>query len=59
MLLITNGLLHTMENDAPLRADILIDKGKIIEIKNKIIPTYETEIFDLPALRQYCGHDPG
>lgn len=55
MLLITNGLLHTMENDAPLRADILIDKGKIIEIKNKIIPTYETEIFDAENLNVYPG----
>lgn len=55
MLLITNGLLHTMENDAPLRADILIDKGKIIEIKNKIIPTHETEIFDAENLNVYPG----
>ena len=55
MLLITNGILHTMENDAPLRADILIDKGKIIEIKKHIVPSSETEIFNAENLNVYPG----
>ena len=40
MLLISNGILHTMESDTPIRADILIDKGKIIKIKKQIVPYY-------------------
>ncbi len=55
MLLIKNGLLHTMENDEPLRADILIDKGKITEIKNQIFPPKEAEIFDAESLNVYPG----
>lgn len=55
MLLIKNGLLHTMENDEPLRADILTDKGKIIEIKEEIIASAETEIFNAENLNVYPG----
>jgi len=55
MLLIANGLLHTMENDAPLRADILIDKGKIIKIKEQIVPSAETEILDAEKMNVYPG----
>ncbi len=55
MLLIKNGLLHTMENDTPLHADILTDKGKIIKIKNRIVPTAETEIFNAENLNVYPG----
>ncbi|MBE6795957.1 MAG: amidohydrolase [Ruminococcaceae bacterium] len=55
MLLIKNGLLHTMENDEPLRADILIDKGKITEIKKQISPPKQAEIFDAENLNVYPG----
>lgn len=55
MLLIINGLLHTMETDAPLQADILIDKGKIVKIKKKIVPTEGTEIFNAENLNIYPG----
>ncbi len=55
MLLIVNGLLHTMERSTPLRADILVDKGKIIKIKEKIVPTEGTEVFDAENLNVYPG----
>ncbi len=55
MLLIANGLLHTMETDTPLRADILVNKGKIIKIKENIIPTEGTEVFDAENLNVYPG----
>ncbi len=55
MLLISNGLLHTMENDTPIRADILTDKGKIIKIKKQIIPPADAEIFNAENLNVYPG----
>ncbi len=55
MLLIINGLIHTMESDTPLRADILINKGKIIKIKKEIIPPEGSEIFDAENLNVYPG----
>lgn len=55
MLLIMNGLLHTMESDTPLQADILIDKGKILKIKKNIVPPSETEIFNAQNLNVYPG----
>ncbi len=55
MLLIKNGLLHTMENDAPFYADILIDKGKIIEIKKQIVSSTETEILNAENMNVYPG----
>ncbi len=55
MLLIANGLLHTMESDTPLRADILVNKGKIIKIKENIVPPERTEVFDAENLNVYPG----
>ncbi|MBE6812057.1 MAG: amidohydrolase [Ruminococcaceae bacterium] len=55
MLLIKNGLLHTMESDTPIRADMLIDNGKIIKIKKQIIPSAETEIYNAENLNVYPG----
>ncbi len=55
MLLIKNGILHTMEIDAPILSDILIDKGKIIKIKKQIIPSEGTEIIDAENLNVYPG----
>ena len=55
MLLIANGLLHTMETDTPLRADILLKEGKIVKIKENIIPTKGTEVFDAENLNVYPG----
>ena len=36
MLLIKNGTLYTMEENEPICADLLINKGKIIEISEKM-----------------------
>ncbi len=55
MLLIANGLLHTMESDAPIKADILTDKGKIIKIKKQIVPPTDAEIIDAENLNVYPG----
>ncbi len=55
MLLIVNGLLHTMESDIPLRADILVDKGKIIKIGKKIVPEEGMEVLDAENLNVYPG----
>lgn len=55
MLLISNGVLHTMENDTPIQADILTDKGKIIKIKKQIVPPAEAEIFNAENLNVYPG----
>lgn len=55
MLLIVNGLLHTMESDIPLRADILVDKGKIIKIGKKIVPEEGMKVLDAENLNVYPG----
>lgn len=55
MLLIVNGLLHTMESDTPLRADILVNGGKIVKIKKRIVPSEGTEVFDAENLNVYPG----
>lgn len=55
MLLIQNGLLYTMEERQPRRADILLRKGKIAEISDRIAPTEGMRIFDAGGLRVYPG----
>ncbi|MBR3767171.1 MAG: amidohydrolase [Clostridia bacterium] len=55
MLLIRNGLLHTMEQDEPIHADILINNGKIEKIGNEIPENAETEIFDASNMNIYPG----
>ncbi len=55
MLLIANGLLHTMESDTPLRADILVNKGKIVKIREKIVPPAEADVIDAENLNVYPG----
>lgn len=55
MLLIKNGLLHTMESDTPIYADILINKGKIKKIEKNITPTSGTEVFDAENMNVYPG----
>ncbi|MBE6717170.1 MAG: amidohydrolase [Ruminococcaceae bacterium] len=55
MLLIVNGLLHTMESDTPQKADILVNEGKIVKIKKKIEPSEGTEVFDAENLNVYPG----
>ncbi|MGN1369738.1 MAG: amidohydrolase [Aristaeellaceae bacterium] len=55
MLLIRNGLLHTMEEKAPKRADLLIREGKIIKIAPDIDPDGDAEIFDAAGMQVYPG----
>lgn len=55
MLLIRNGLLHTMCERYPLRADLLIDGGKIAHIAEHISPSGDTELLDAQGLDVYPG----
>lgn len=55
MLLIQNGLLYTMEEAQPIRADLLAVDGKIAEIADHIAPTERMEVLDAHGLRVYPG----
>lgn len=55
MLLIQNGLLYTMEDEHPIRADLLIQDGKITKIDESIIPTDDMHTFDAQGLQVYPG----
>ncbi len=55
MLLIKNGLVFTMETNKEIHSDLLIDRGKIIEISENITPTERMEIIDATGLRIYPG----
>lgn len=55
MLLIKNGLLHTMESEKPVMADLLAAHGKIIEISKGITPTEQMEIFDAENMFVFPG----
>ncbi|MBE5954108.1 MAG: amidohydrolase [Lachnospiraceae bacterium] len=55
MLLIKNGTLYTMEKDEAIRADLLIDNGKIARISSDIEPTEKMEVIDATNKRVYPG----
>lgn len=55
MLLIRNGLLYTMEDAEPVRADLLAANGKIVKIAADITPSESMEVFDARGLRVYPG----
>ena len=55
MLLIQNGLIHTMEQKEPLRADLLIRDGKIAEIAESIPPTESMQLVNAAGLRVFPG----
>lgn len=55
MLLIQNGILHTMESEDPVHADLLIKDGKIAQIARKITPKKGMKIIDAEGLRVYPG----
>lgn len=55
MLLIANGILHTMEADTPLQADMLINEGKIVKIKERIVAPAEAEVIDADNMNVYPG----
>lgn len=55
MLLIKNGLLHTMETESPVRADLLVKNGKIAEIASDITITEKMEVLDATGFLVFPG----
>ena len=55
MLLIHNGLLHTMESEKPREADLLIRYGKIAKIAPSIPREKDMQVFDASGLHVYPG----
>jgi len=55
MLLIKNGLLFTMEQINPIKSDLLIHDGKIIQISNQIQITERMQMIDAKGLSVYPG----
>ncbi len=55
MLLIQNGILYTMEENEAIKADVLIDKGKIIEISKKIKPSNNMQLYNAEGLYVFPG----
>lgn len=55
MLLIKNGTLHTMEDRNPLRGDILIKNGKIVEISQDIKEREHMELIDARGMDVFPG----
>ncbi len=50
MLLIKNGIIHTMAGDVIKPGDVLIDNGKIVEIGNKIITKLKKNDITIDAI---------
>lgn len=56
MLLIQNGILHTMDSNQPLfSADLLIQNGKIAEIGERLSPIDGTHVIDAQGCHIYPG----
>jgi len=55
VLLIQNGLLHTMKTPEPIQADLLIRDGKIAQIAPSISKTDEMDVLDAGGLHVYPG----
>lgn len=55
MLLIKNGLVFTMEQNEVSNVDLLIDKGKIIQISKNITATDRMNIINASGFRVYPG----
>ena len=55
MLLIKNGTIYTMEESEPIKADILVDMGKIVKIAEKIQLNNDMELFDAQGLLVFPG----
>lgn len=55
MLLIKNGLLHTMETEQPMYADLLIKEGKIAKIAPSIKQQKSMKILDAKDLLVFPG----
>jgi len=55
MLLIQNGVLHTMEQKEPIKADMLTENGKIVEISEKIPKTEQMKCIDAKGMCVFPG----
>ena len=55
MLLIRGGIVHNAVDPQPFRADILIDKGKIVKIAEQISADSVEEIFEAEGMDLYPG----
>jgi len=55
MLLIQNGLLYTMETEDVIRADILMENGKIKKIEKYIEVTEEMQVLDAEGMKVFPG----
>lgn len=55
MLLIKNGLLYTMEDKKPIRADLLMQNGKISEISENITGDNNTEVINAKGKLVFPG----
>ena len=55
MLLIQDAMLYTMEQEQPVRSDLLIDRGKIREIAPDIPPTENMQVLLARGMRVYPG----
>ena len=55
MLLIRNGILHTMEKDGVICADLLADNGRIIKISQKIDAPLQAQIIEADSMHIYPG----
>jgi imidazolonepropionase-like amidohydrolase len=55
MLLVKNGLLHTMETDQPIKSDLLVINGKIEKIAPDITITEQMEVLNAAGLLVFPG----
>ena len=55
MLLLQNGILHTMEARGTVKADLLAADGKILKISNRIEPTERMQFYDAAGKHVYPG----
>lgn len=55
MLLIKNGILHTMEDENPFKGDILVKDGKIFEISEKISQQDNMQCIDAEGMNVFPG----
>ena len=55
MLLIKNGLLNTMLDNEPVRADLLAENGKIVQMSKTITPTDDMQVIDAKNMQVYPG----
>lgn len=55
MILIQNGIVYTMTTDEPVKADILLEDGKIRAIEPGISPEESWQVIDAAGLRVYPG----